>query len=194
MLQELRTSELTPRSYYEVCKCLCSGPFFVKPGIMCDTLVSSSPDMVIFQEMMFLEGYFSQLAEKNQNMEKLYEMVQHAGHVVTRLYVTIIDSLLFCKNLTATTAIFSSYLLITVGASYIKSRQVHAKVILKDLIEMVRGVQEPQRGLFLRYFLSQMTKNVLPDSGSPYEGEGGSVTDALDFVLENFRQMNRLWV
>ena len=84
--------------------------------------------------------------------------------------------------------------MITVGASYIKSKQVPAKEVLKDLIEMVRGVQEPQRGLFLRYYLSQMTKNVLPDVGSPYEGEGGSVTDAMEFVLENFRQMNRLWV
>lgn len=35
---------------------------------------------------------------------------------------------------------------------------------------------------------------VLPDTGSAYEGVGGSVTDALDFLLSNFVEMNKLWV
>lgn len=40
----------------------------------------------------------------------------------------------------------------------------------------------------------QVSRGLLPDVGSPYEGEGGTVTDALDFLLLNFTEMNKLWV
>ena len=56
------------------------------------------------------------------------------------------------------------YLLITVGVVYIKSNELSRKDILKDLVEMCRGVQHPLRGLFLRNYLLQCTKNVLPDA------------------------------
>ena len=56
------------------------------------------------------------------------------------------------------------YLLITVGVVYIKSNELSRKDILKDLVEMCRGVQHPLRGLFLRNYLLQCTKNVLPDT------------------------------
>ncbi len=36
-----------------------------------------------------------------------------------------------------------------------------------------RGVQHPTRGLFLRSYLSEMTKDKLPDEGSQYAGEKG---------------------
>ena len=37
-------------------------------------------------------------------------------------------------------------------------------------------------------------KDKLPDKDSPYEGEGGDVNDAIDFILQNLSEMNRLWV
>jgi vacuolar protein sorting-associated protein 35 len=40
---------------------------------------------------------------------------------------------------------------------------------------MARGVQHPVRGLFLRTYLSQVSKNLLPDTGSEYEGDGGTI-------------------
>ena len=55
------------------------------------------------------------------------------------------------------------YLLITVGVVYIKNNELSRRDILKDLVEMCRGVQHPLRGLFLRNYLLQCTKNVLPD-------------------------------
>ena len=62
------------------------------------------------------------------------------------------------------------YLLVTVGAVYIRTnRDVPAKNILKDLVEMCKGIQHPMRGLFLRYYLSQMTKDKLPDVGNEFE-------------------------
>lgn len=55
------------------------------------------------------------------------------------------------------------YLLITVGVVYIKCNEFSRKDILKDLVEMCRGVQHPLRGLFLRNYLLQCTRNILPD-------------------------------
>lgn len=63
----------------------------------------------------------------------------------------------------------SSYLLITVGVVYVKSFPQSRKDILKDLVEMCRGVQHPLRGLFLRNYLLQCTRNILPDEGEPTE-------------------------
>ena len=54
----------------------------------------------------------------------------------------------------------------TVGVVYIKNKPDVCEAILKDLVEMCRGVQHPLRGLFLRNYLLQCTKNVLPDAGS----------------------------
>lgn len=93
-------------------------------------------------------------------MADLYESVQHAGSVIPRLY-----------------------LLVTVGAAYVKTKEAPVKLILSDLLDMVKGVQHPTRGLFLRYYLLKMMKDLLPDLGSEYEGDGGTVTDAIDFIL-----------
>ncbi len=61
------------------------------------------------------------------------------------------------------------YLLITVGVVYVRSFPQSRKDILKDLVEMCRGVQHPLRGLFLRNYLLQCTRNILPDDGEQTE-------------------------
>jgi hypothetical protein len=81
-------------------------------------------------------------------MVELYELVQHAGNIVPRLF-----------------------LLITVGSVYIRSKEAPARDILKDLVEMCRGVQQPMRGLFLRNYLLQCARDKLPDLGSDYGNE-----------------------
>ena len=40
----------------------------------------------------------------------------------------------------------------------------------------------------------QVSKGLLPDTGSEFEGEGGTIHDAVDFLLLNFTEMNKLWV
>lgn len=104
-----------------------------------------------------------------------------------------------------------TYLLVTVGSVYIKSKEATAKDVLRDLVEMCRGVQHPTRGLFLRNYLSEMIKDKLPDvdSGDGYVfpvpftvvsnshyiySKGGDVKDSVDFILQNFTEMNKLWV
>ena len=58
------------------------------------------------------------------------------------------------------------YLLVTVGTVYVKAKEGSRKDILRDLVEMCRGVQHPLRGLFLRNYLLQCTRNLLPDSSN----------------------------
>lgn len=123
-----------------------------------------------FDQLRFLESYL--LEQKHgKRMAELYELVQYAGNILPRLY-----------------------LIVTVGSAYIKLKEAPAKDVLRDLVEMCRGVQHPTRGLFLRTYLSEMVKDKLPDTGSEYEGKGGVSRDAVEFVLINFTEMNKLWV
>jgi vacuolar protein sorting-associated protein 35 len=106
-----------------------------------------------------------------KSIVELYEQVQYAGNIIPRLY-----------------------LLITVASVYIKTKKAPARDILFDLVELCRGVQHPMRGLFLRNYLSQMSKDKIPDTGSVYEGEGGTFEDSVEFIVQNFSEMNKLWV
>jgi vacuolar protein sorting-associated protein 35 len=126
----------------------------------------------VTMQLFEFESFVSDVHEAGTPLEELYSLVQAcSGNIVPRLY-----------------------LLITTGAVYIKSKEITANQILKDLVEMTKGVQHPMRGLFLRYYLSHMTKDKLPDIGTEYESEGGNIEDAIDFVLQNFVEMNKLWV
>ncbi|KAL6064706.1 Vacuolar protein sorting-associated protein 35 [Balamuthia mandrillaris] len=127
--------------------------------------------MAAFNELRHLESFLAEERQKGKKMSELYEVVQYAGNILPRLY-----------------------LLITVGSIYIKSKEAPAKDVLRDLVEMCRGVQHPTRGLFLRNYLSEMSKDMLPDTGGEYEGEGGTVKDSVSFILQNFTEMNKLWV
>ncbi|ELU14760.1 hypothetical protein CAPTEDRAFT_161426 [Capitella teleta] len=148
MLGELRTSMLSPKSYYELY-------------------------MMISDELRHLELYLVDEFQKGRKVSDLYELVQYAGNIVPRLY-----------------------LVVTVGVVYIKANELSRKDILKDLVEMCRGVQHPLRGLFLRNYLLQCTKNVLPDvvTEAASETDTGTVKDSIDFIQLNFSEMNKLWV
>ncbi|KAJ1527070.1 hypothetical protein ONE63_008611 [Megalurothrips usitatus] len=146
MLGELRTSLLSPKSYYELY-------------------------MAITDELRHLELHLFDEFQKGRKVTDLYELVQYAGNIVPRLY-----------------------LLITVGLVYIKTNSCLKRDLLRDLVEMCRGVQHPLRGLFLRNYLLQVTRNILPDNPEGAEESEGTVRDAVDFVLMNFAEMNKLWV
>lgn len=141
-------------------------------------------------ELRVLEMYVMESARRGAPVLELYERVQETPLVLPRLY-----------------------LLVTAGSVYVKSEQAPAKDVLRDLVEMCAAVQHPQRGLFLRAYLSQMMKDKLPDSPAPESGSwqmsqlgenlsaddaaspsGGTIADSVEFVLRNFTEMNRLWV
>jgi vacuolar protein sorting-associated protein 35 len=85
--------------------------------------------------------------------------------------------------------------MVAVGCLFIRAGGGTSRDILRDLVEMTKGVQHPTRGLFLRSYLCQRSRGLLPDTGSAYEGgAGGDIHDAVDFLLTNFIEMNKLWV
>lgn len=73
--------------------------------------------MMVFDELALLESHFIEEQRKGRKMADLYESVQHAGSVIPRLY-----------------------LLVTVGAAYVKTKEAAVKLILSDLLDMVKGV------------------------------------------------------
>ncbi|KAL0235731.1 hypothetical protein GEMRC1_002313 [Eukaryota sp. GEM-RC1] len=124
----------------------------------------------ISDELRYLEGFFHDEAQRGRSMNEYYIYVQRVGNIVPRLY-----------------------LLITVGAVFMKTGEAPISHILKDLIEMCRGVQHPMRGLFLRSYLLQMSKDYLPNANTT-DTRHGDIHDSVQFVLSNFIEMNKLWV
>ncbi|KAJ2888014.1 retromer complex subunit Vps35 [Coemansia asiatica] len=170
MLNELRTSSLTPKNYYELY-------------------------LATFDAMQYLIGALraAHLSGKN-HLADLYELVQYAGNIVPRLYLMI--------------TIGSAYMSLA-GTPIERGRRdsnqmdgdnggsdevIPVREVMLDMLEMARGVQHPTRGLFLRYYLGQMTKDYLPLSGSDSDGPEGNLEDSTHFILTNFVEMNKLWV
>ncbi|ORY60275.1 vacuolar protein sorting-associated protein 35, partial [Pseudomassariella vexata] len=124
--------------------------------------------MSVFDALRYLSVHLKENHPHN-HLADLYELVQYAGNIVPRLY-----------------------LMITVGTAYMSIPEAPVKELMKDMMDMSRGVQHPIRGLFLRYFLSGQARDHLPTT----EGEGpeGNLQDSINFVLTNFVEMNKLWV
>lgn len=136
MLAELRTSSLSPKAYYELCM------FEFTPtlsGSYSDQKLLSL-DMSVFDALRHVSNYlYDAHTTGKHHLADLYELVQYAGNIVPRLY-----------------------LMITVGSVYMSIPDAPVKEIMKDMMEMSRGVQHPTRGLFLRHYLSGQTRDHLP--------------------------------
>ncbi|KAF3491531.1 vacuolar protein sorting-associated protein [Arthroderma uncinatum] len=124
--------------------------------------------MSVFDALRHLSDYLRESHPVN-HLADLYELVQYAGNIVPRLY-----------------------LMITVGTVYMSIPDAPVKEIMKDMMEMSRGVQHPIRGLFLRYYLSGQARDHLPMGSG--DGPQGNLQDSTNFVLTNFVEMNKLWV
>lgn len=124
--------------------------------------------MAVFDAMGDLSQYLKESHPVN-HLADLYELVQYAGNIVPRLY-----------------------LMITVGTVYMAIPDAPVKEIMKDMMEMSRGVQHPIRGLFLRYYLSGQARDYLPTR--TVDGPQGTLQDSISFILTNFVEMNKLWV
>lgn len=124
--------------------------------------------MAIFDALRHLSVYLKENHPVN-HLADLYELVQYAGNIVPRLY-----------------------LMITVGTVYMSVEDAPVKEIMKDMMEMSRGIQHPIRGLFLRYYLSGQARDFLPQGTG--DGPEGNLQDSINFVLTNFVEMNKLWV
>ncbi|KAI0075926.1 vacuolar protein sorting-associated protein 35 [Panus rudis PR-1116 ss-1] len=126
--------------------------------------------MAVFDALRHLSNYlYDAHTQGRHHLADLYELVQYAGNIVPRLY-----------------------LMITVGSVYMSIPDAPVKEIMKDMMEMSRGVLHPIRGLFLRHYLSGQTRDHLPVGND--DGPGGNLHDSISFVLTNFIEMNKLWV
>ncbi|CCD47682.1 putative vacuolar protein sorting-associated protein 35 protein [Botrytis cinerea BcDW1] len=124
--------------------------------------------MAVFDALRHLSSHLKD-SHPTHHLADLYELVQYAGNIVPRLY-----------------------LMVTVGTVYMGVPEAPVKEIMKDMMEMSRGVQHPTRGLFLRYYLSGQAREHLPQGDG--DGPEGNLTDSISFVLTNFVEMNKLWV
>ena len=124
--------------------------------------------MAVFDALRHLSEYLRDSHPVN-HLADLYELVQYAGNIIPRLY-----------------------LMITVGTVYMGVEDAPVREIMKDMMEMSRGVQHPIRGLFLRYYLMGQARDYLP--GGKEDGPQGSLQDSINFILTNFVEMNKLWV
>lgn len=139
MLAELRTSSLSPKQYYELCT---HNP---PPSSPFSNLGFLHTDMAVFDALRHLSNYlYDAHTQSRHHLADLYELVQYAGNIVPRLY-----------------------LMITVGAVYMSISDAPVKEIMKDMMEMSRGVLHPIRGLFLRHYLSGQTRDHLPIGVDP---------------------------
>ena len=146
---------------------------------MLDTLKSTtlSPSnyyqlfLSIFDEMQYIFNYFREEARRGRRMKDLYDTVQQCENIIPRLF-----------------------LLICVASAYIETGQTNATDIIFDLFNLIKGVQNPLRGLFCRYFFLKMIKDRLPDQGNEYEKPGASSDDTVKFILNNLEEMNGLWI
>ncbi|KAH0542677.1 hypothetical protein FGG08_002910 [Glutinoglossum americanum] len=124
--------------------------------------------MAVFDALRHLSVYLRESHPVN-HLADLYELVQYAGNIVPRLY-----------------------LMVTVGTVYMAIEDAPVKEIMKDMMEMSRGIQHPIRGLFLRYYLSGQARDHLPTGNG--DGPEGNLQDSISFILTNFVEMNKLWV
>ncbi|KAL6910231.1 vacuolar protein sorting-associated protein 35 [Trichoderma evansii] len=124
--------------------------------------------MAIFDALRFLAVHLRENHPVN-HLADLYELVQYAGNIIPRLY-----------------------LMVTVGTAYMSIPDAPVKELMKDMMDMSRGVQHPIRGLFLRYYMSGQARDFLPTGTG--DGPEGNLSDSINFILTNFVEMNKLWV
>ncbi|GAX24812.1 hypothetical protein FisN_18Lh105 [Fistulifera solaris] len=189
------SSKLTPKNYYELyMRALEDMPTFE------DFLLNlAQPAEVPAGQIQIVASPLLQ-RKSPFTLRELYDYVQYCPRVLPRLYLQI-----------------------AAGSALIRSGEVGAKWVLNDLIQAVRCEQNPIRGLFLRHYLLTALRDKLPGkpvpndvssetqiSGEEHTEAGasvktveieqidvldpGTVKDSYEFVLENFMEMNKLWV
>lgn len=133
--------------------------------------------MLVFDELNILELAFRDVYNKKKlKFSKIYEKVQYSFEIIPRLY-----------------------LMITAGSVLIDTKEMTSSAVIQDLFQMLKGVQHPFRGLFLRYYFLKMIKTKIPDADEEgykekLEREFGCLENILDMLCENLGEMNKLWI
>ena len=120
----------------------------------------------IFDELSWLQNNFLTAKKKKKKKINMYEVVQYANSIIPRLY-----------------------LMVTVGAFHMGNSNMPILETLRDMLAMIKGVQHPCRGLFLRYYFLKIVKDKVEENEQDLDLEG-----LTEVYLENLRQMNNLWI
>ena len=178
MLAEMvqKSEELTPKDYYEV-------------------------HTKILDQMPYVEDYFLSLPSDTAGLvtlEDLYLIAQYYPKVVQRAYLHVAAGCALLKSKERVHSLVAASTSNTTASEdqppaedVAVLRDRVAKEILAELLDSVKGVQCPLRGLFLRHYLLQATRDKLPDKESPY---GQNVEDSYNFILQNLEEMSMLWI
>lgn len=141
LLNELRTSHLSPKMYY--------------------TLYIAVSDTLGYLSLYLSDNFLKSQEGAQQNAMRLidlYELVQYAGNIVPRLYLLLTVGAVWIQSP------LMPWTLALADRGYSAEDYATCKsALLKDMLEMARGVQHPIRGLFLRHYLSSLVKDQLPD-------------------------------
>ena len=127
--------------------------------------------MSVVDTMLTVKNYMIEEISRGRRLIDLYDDVQQAQSVIPRLY-----------------------LMITAGSIYIERVPRSTRIIIYDMLGLVKAVQNPIKGLFLRNYLLKMIKDKLPDKDNIYLREGANFEDSIKFIIENMEEMNRLWI
>jgi len=125
----------------------------------------------VFDEMQYVTNFFQEEVNRGRKLQNLYDLVQQAKFIIPRIY-----------------------LMITAGGIFMQNNKQSCVDIIFDLLSMIKGIQNPLRGLFVRYYLLKVIKDKLPDKGNEYETKNATFDDTLKFILQNLEEMNRLWI
>jgi vacuolar protein sorting-associated protein 35 len=120
----------------------------------------------VYDVLTILLNYLTANHLKLFHLTDIYELIQYSNNLVPRLY-----------------------LLITCGVAMLDFDTFPQTEILKDMIEMLNGVQHPIKGMFLRYYLLQRCKFIFNDEKRVATNEF-----KIDFLIANFIEMNKLWI
>ena len=127
--------------------------------------------MGVTDELKHFENYFDDLTDQTliDNLKKrIYEQVQYTEELLQRLYLMVLTGTWLAK------------------IGYNKFHDV-----FQDLIEMSGAIQSSQRGLFLRYYILQKIRYFIQNEE---KFSTISTEDLVNITIENFTEMNKLWV
>ena len=119
---------------------------------------------MVLDELHFVYLFFKEEVRRGRKIKHLFDSVQQSHSIIPRLY-----------------------LMITAGKVYIESGEINIMFLIFELLNAIKGVQNPTRGLFLRYYLLKMMKEKIPDTEEDLDL-------VLKFILQNLEEMNRLWI
>lgn len=141
-MEQIWTASIVVRTFFVVCELrTCRLRRTTSSVGHAFSLFTVCSDIKVTNVLSNVEMQLTDDFKRGKSIPHLYEIVQYMANILPRMY-----------------------LLITVGVVYIKCGELPCHEILKDLVEMCRGVQHPLRGLFLRYYLLiSIRPDILPD-------------------------------